>query len=132
MQHPWKRATRLSPTTFPPTRVNRDSGATNNSREKSVSRSSTRDTIPAAADWNSVAGSTPVKARVTVSRPVTLPTVGCSTFPSPTMSMIGKDRLTARRVRSRHNLVRSRWAIASKPHTSRREFTVDPAAMTAR
>lgn len=125
MQHPWNTATRLSPAIFPHTSVSRETGATNISREKSFSRSSTSETIPAAADWNSVAGRTPVKARVTVSSPVTFPTVGPSTLPKPTKSMMGKARLTDIRVRSRSSLVRSRWATASRAEISRETFMAD-------
>ena len=43
----------------PLTRVSRETGVTNSSREKSFSRSSTIEIMPAAADWNSVAGEHP-------------------------------------------------------------------------
>ena len=65
MRIPWQSATRVSPATFPATSVSRDTGVTNSSREKSFSRSSTIEIMPAAADWNRLAASTPVNASVT-------------------------------------------------------------------
>lgn len=75
-QPPWKSATRASPEIFPVMSVSRAAGATNSVREKSVSRSSAIEIMPAAVDWNKVAGSTPVKASATADTPVTFPTVG--------------------------------------------------------
>ena len=120
MSTPWHSATRLSPATFPATRVSRSTGATNSSREKSFSRSSTIEIMPAAADWNRLAASTPVNASVTAFRPVTLPTVGCRMAPRPPMSRTGKARLTASRGRSRSSLITSRWAITSSADSSAR------------
>ena len=120
MQAPWHSATRVSPAIFPPTRVSLETGVTNSSREKSFSRSSTIEIMPAAADWNRLAASTPVNASVTALRPVTRPTVGCRMAPRPPMSRTGNARLTASRGRSRSSLVTSRWAMASSPDSSRR------------
>ena len=108
MQTPWQQATKVSPATFPATRVNRETGVTNSSREKSFSRSSTIEIMPAAADWNRLAASTPVNARVTAFSPVTRPTVGCRMAPRPPMSRTGNARLTASRGWSRHSLITSR------------------------
>src|ERR1700728_337974 len=118
MQIPWNTATSVSPATFPATRVSRDTGVTNSSREKSFSRSSTIEIIPAAADWNRLAASTPVNASVTAFRPVTRPTVGCRTAPSPPISRTGNARVTASLGRSRSSLVTSRWAMAATPDSS--------------
>ncbi|HUN32628.1 MAG TPA: hypothetical protein VMU95_11490 [Trebonia sp.] len=71
--------------------------------------------MPAAADWNNEAASTPVNARVTAFSRVTTPTVGCSAVPSPATRNSGKARLTASRDRSRSSLSTSRWAIAAIP-----------------
>jgi hypothetical protein len=118
MNTPWQNATSVSPATFPATRVSRETGVTNNSREKSFSRSSTIEIIPAAADWNRLAASTPVNASVTALMPVTRPTVGCRMVPRPPISSTGQARLTASRGRSRSSLITSRWAIAASPDSS--------------
>ena len=120
MKAPWQKATRVSPATFPATRVSLRTGVTNSSREKSFSRSSTTEIMPAAADWNRLAASTPVNASVTALRPVAGPTMGCRMAPSPPMSRTGNARLTASRGRSRSSLVTSRWAMASRADSSRR------------
>jgi hypothetical protein len=54
-----------------------------------LSRSSTIEIIPAAADWNRLAASTPVKDSAIVLRPVTLPTVDCSSPPRPVPEQLG-------------------------------------------
>src|SRR5262249_36770440 len=119
-QPPCTSATNDSPAIFPARSVNRGTGATNSSREKSFSRSSTIEIIPAAVDWNTVAASTPLKASVPASSPVTRPTVVCSTLPSPATSSTGKARFTARRGRSRISLTTSRQAIARPAATASR------------
>ena len=108
MTTPWQHATKVSPATFPVTRVNRETGVTNSSREKSFSRSSTIEIMPAAADWNRLAASTPVNARVTAFRPVTRPTVGCRMTPRPPMSRTGKRQVDRQPGAVAHSLITSR------------------------
>src|ERR1700683_1073462 len=118
MHIPWNAATSVSPALVPVTRVGRGGGETTSSRERPFSPPSTIEIIPAAADWNRLAASTPVNASVTAFRPVTRPTVGCRTAPSPPISRTGNARLTASLGRSRSSLVTSRWAMAATPDSS--------------